>query len=398
MRPFGALAIAAALLAGCATASAQDHALTYHALRNSDLPSRQEPFPIWYSPSAEAEADQFADTMAEAVAWYREALAWEGPLRLAVLNAEDYARYAGQPYPVPYAEVVTGLVVMPDSVADFPGFDAWGLEDRALNTNLTFHEIGHAIARDIGLWSNSFFVNELVANVFLAGYLSATRPDDRSLLEGVPEGFADAARTQYLVDLDDLYSGVGLDNYAWFQFRLAEIADHMVAGRDFGALVADLRAAFPATETVAGGVMPTPEESFRRLEALAPGVTELAADMLGRPGLPGLSTIACGEDDGATTERGVILLENASHDTVRITTRNRARFAVRLDAFGADMSEAEIERLTDEALATGKYGLAIAPAHRYAFTQETAGTQLYIADGGCLIVPEGVGSYVWTGG
>lgn len=399
LRWLATLAVAAAGLAlASVTARAQDsHALTLHGLQASDLPYRDTPFPIWNSPSAAAEADAFAATMADAVAWYRNQLDWHGGLRLAVLNASDYVRYAGQPYPVPYAEVDTGLVVMPDSIAAFPGFDAWGLEDRALNTSLTFHEIGHAIAHDIGLWSNSFWVNELVANIFLAAYLRAAHPGDGTLLDGVPPAFAAAARTQHLTDLDDLYSGVGLDNYAWFQFRLAEMADHMVAGGDFSALVAGLRAAFPVSQTTVGMVMPTPEESLRRLEILAPGVTALAADMVGRPDVPALETIACSPDDGATDAGGVVLFENADDETVRVTTREGAEYAVRLESFGEALDDAEIARRTDAALATGEHGVPIAPAHRYVFRLNVAGTQLYIAGGDCLIVPGGVGAFVWTG-
>lgn len=396
LRRLAAIVVAAAVFVSAPGMAQDDHALTYHSLRASDLPYREEPFPVWHSPSAEREADAFVATMADAVAWYRAETNWDGQLKLAVLNAGDYARYAGQPYPVPYAEVATGLVVMPDSIAAFPGFDAWGLEDRALNTSLTFHEIGHAIARDIGLWSNSFWVDELVANVFLAGYLRAARPDDRSLLQGVPPAFREAARTTRLTDLDDLYAGVGLDNYAWFQFRLAAIADHMVEGRDFGALVEGLRAAFPISETAVGMVMPTPEESLRRLEAIAPGTTALAVDMLGR--LPSLETVACGADDGATEAAGVVLFENASGEIVRIDTRDGAEFAVRLEAFGHDIDGAEIARLTEAALATGAHGVAIPPAHRYVLRQQTAGTQLYIAGGDCLIVPEGAAAFTLTSG
>jgi hypothetical protein len=302
---------------------------------------------------------------------------------------------------VPYAEVVTGLVVMPDSIETFPGFDAWGLDAVDVNANLTLHEIGHAIAHDIGVWSSSHWINELVANVFLAGYLRAERPEDRSLLEGVPPGFADAARTMNLVDLDDLYSGVGLDNYAWFQFRLAAIADFLAADADFGALVANLKAAFPAEEADNASIMPTPEEALRRLEAIKPGVSALADDLLGRPEMPTLDTLPCGADDTATSEPGVVVVENAGDETVRISRRDETNFRVRLELFNTDMTEAEaaaeIERLTEEALATGRHGHAIPPAHRRVFRDDTAGAQLYIAGGGRLIVPEGVARFVWTG-
>jgi hypothetical protein len=302
---------------------------------------------------------------------------------------------------VPYAEVVTGLVVMPDSIVMFPGFDSWDLDAVELNATLTLHEIGHAIAHDIGLWSASHWVNELVANVFLAAYLHAARPTDRSLLEGVPPGFADAARTQNLVDLDDLYAGIGLDNYAWFQFRLATMADFLAADADFVDLIAKLRAAFPVDEAKNASVIPTPEEALRRLDAIKPGVSALAADLLGRPEAREIAPDPCGPDGEPGETKGVILVENLGNDALRIDTREEARWTVRIDFDDTGLSDAErdaeIDRLTDEALATGLHAWTIPPNHRRVFRDDGIGTQLYVAGGGCLIVPAGVAQFAWTG-
>ena len=117
-----------------------------------------------------------------------------------------------------------------------------------LNADLTSHEIGHVIAWQTGIWSNSHWVNELVADIFLAGYLRAREPDDRGLLDGVPAGFDDAGKVTSLAELDLRYAGIGLENYAWFQFRLAALADFLVAGSDFAGLIEGLRAAFPKSE------------------------------------------------------------------------------------------------------------------------------------------------------
>lgn len=394
-------AVFTAVLLSTSTGASQEFSLTFHRLQASDLPVKDAPFTLYCSPGAETEADRYAAALGEAVAWFREAIGWEGRFAMAVLDAADYERYAGQTYPVPFAEVVTGLVVMPDSIATFPGFDAWGLDAVELNANLTLHEIGHAIAHDIGLWSSSHWVNELVANVFLAAYLRAEQPDNR-LLDGVPPGFADAARTTNLVDLDDHYAGVGLDNYAWFQFRLATMADHLAADADFAELIAALTAAFPAEEAKIASVLPTPEEALRRLEAIAPGISALAADLLGRPDVPEIDAVACGPDEAAGDATGVVLVENRGSQTLRIDTREEAQWAVRLDFDDAGLGEAErdaeIDRLTDEALATGLYAWSIPPNHRRVFRDHAAGTQLYITGGGCLMVPDGVASFVWTDG
>lgn len=279
MRRLAALVVAAAVVLG-APAGAQDAATDRDRLVALGLPVQDRPVPVHYSRWASDAASTYAHALNEAAAWYRAELGWDGPMTMAVLDAADYARVTTIPYPVPYAERDTGLVVMPDDISSFPGFDAWGIEAVALNANLTFHEIGHIIAWQTGVWSGSYWVNELVADVFLAAYLRANKPDDRTLLEGVPPAFADAGVITSLSELDRLYAGVGLANYAWFQFRLAAMADHMVADGDFAALIDALRVAFPKDEYVAGAPAPSTEVALARLEAISPGVAAMARDMV----------------------------------------------------------------------------------------------------------------------
>lgn len=376
-----------------------ESSLTLHRLQDSDLPVKEAPFALYYSPAAEAEADRYAAVLAEAVDWYRETIGWEGRFAMAVLDDGDYERYAGQGYPVPFAEIVTGLVVMPDDISAFPGFDVWDLEAGHLNQTLTLHEVGHVIAYDIGLWSQSHWVNELMANVFLAGYLRARHPDDRALLEGVPPGFEDAGRTKHLVDLDRLYAGVGLDNYAWFQFRLAEIADHLAADADFATLIRALREAFPSGET-GGNNVPTPEESFRRLEAITPGIGAMAAGLVGRPPMPEIGAAACRVEPETRAAEGVLEIENASDRMLYLNERAHVAFMAEMllmsDLEGAAY-DAAVEQATDDAMASDEFAYAVNPGHRRVYA-DPAGTQLHILGGDCVIVPDRAGRFVWTGG
>lgn len=197
-------------------------------------------------------------------------------LRVAVLDAEDYARVGNIPYPTPYTEGRTGMIVIADDVSSHPGFDLWDIDPFALNVAWGFHEMGHKFARDLGIWSPSFFVNELIANVFMAGYIRAERPIFAAYLGGLPPRFADAGVLTKLEDFDRVYFSMGQANYLWFHFQLAAMADFMVEGEDFGALIDRLRVEFdisnPRRETV--------EENLARLETIKPGIAALAAPML----------------------------------------------------------------------------------------------------------------------
>lgn len=91
-------------------------------------------------------------------------------------------------------------------------------------------------------------MNELVANMFMAAYIDAKRPDLKWALEG-PEahGMKQAPRYTSLRDLDYVYApGVGAQNYVWFQHHIERLAEFLVAGQKFPAVIAKLQAEFPS--------------------------------------------------------------------------------------------------------------------------------------------------------
>jgi hypothetical protein len=394
-----ALALAAGLVA--IPAAAQDTSNDLDRLLALGLPVKAGAIVLHYSPSTAAVAGTYADALTDAVAWYRARLDWMNPVVMAVLDRDDYARVANVPYPVPYAERATGLVVMPDSIAGYPGFHRWHLDPVTLNANLTFHEIGHVIAWQTGIWSNSHWVNEFVADVFLAGYLRAEKPDDRTLLDGVPPGFEDAGKITSLTELDDRYAGVGLLNYAWFQFRLAALADFLVAGRNFAGIVDGLREAFPKQEYLSISAMPTPDEALRRLERTAPGIAAMAHDMTGPPNSPEVVAQPCGPSPDVAEAQGEIVVENRSDRTVALNNPEVVRTGVEIDVMmqtelEGEAREVEIDRRMEAAMASGDYAQSVEPGYRRSFIAGI-GNQLKIVGGDCLIVGAGSARFVRDG-
>ena len=346
------LALVAALLAAVTLLSLQpamaqpspygfgESALAGHGLPVVDTGTLR----LYHSPSAGAGASQLAKTMSAAVDWYRGRLDWDREIAVAVLDRQDWEALSVVPYPVPYAQLLWDVVVMPDSIESFPGFDRWGFEPRALNEALTFHEIGHIAAHRLGIRSGNHFVEELIANIFLAAYVRAERPDLAFILAGVPAGFDAGMAHRRLVDLDDLYAGVGLMNYAWFQFRLAVLADYMVARAPLEDIVGGLRDAFPADtwhrrETIAA--------SLARLEAIVPGVTSLAADLIGDGLLPRLLPGPCGQPAKMSGEPKTLFVENrtARDFKYRIPTllRETIEIELRIDTMLSGIGEDEFE-------------------------------------------------------
>jgi hypothetical protein len=233
-----------------------------------------------YSDGAEAEARFYAREVEAAVKWYRETLDWSGSITMAVLNAADYRRTTLIPYPSPHAETRTRFIIIADHVETHPGFDLWDIDGRAINAAWTFHEMGHVIARDLGIASANLWVNELIASVIMAGYVRAERPQFAGFQSGMPPRFADAGHYETLAEFDQLYFDMGQFDYLWFHFHIARIADHMVSvPGGLSAVVDGLRREFPIE---VGRGRETIAQTLVRLERIAPGVAELAAPLTGK--------------------------------------------------------------------------------------------------------------------
>ena len=233
---------------------------------------------VSYSEGADEEARFFADEVAAAVDWYRQELGWDGTIRMAVLGAADYPRVTPLPYPSPHAETATGFIVVADRADDHPGFDLWDLDNQVVSAAWAFHEVGHVIARDLGIVSANLWVNELIANVIMAGYIRAARPELIGYQSGMPPRFASQNRFGTLAEFDEIYFRMGQRDYLGFHFHLAALADFMVDGPGGLAAVIDgLRREFPLEE---GRGRETVAATVDRLERVRVGVAAMVAPLM----------------------------------------------------------------------------------------------------------------------
>jgi len=242
------------------------------------LPRFDGAITLHYSPPAAAEAARTRAELEAAVLWFRRRLGWTATVRVAVLSKPDFARATAIPYPTPHAESSTGFIILADRVDEHPGFERWDLDGPALNAAWGVHELGHVLARDLGIASANSWVGELVANIFMAAYVRAERPALAGFQSGLPPRFRAPPRYTRLAELDALYFSIGQENYLWFQFEIARLADYLVAAKDLPVVVADLQREFPAAarrgrESVA--------ETFTRLERVRAGVTAAAGALFG---------------------------------------------------------------------------------------------------------------------
>lgn len=351
--------MAAAMASGTARAQPSPYGVSETLLVDHGLALIEtDALRLYHSEGVEAEARRLAQVMSAAVSWYRARLDWDQPLAVAVLGREDWEAMARIPYPVPFAEMFWDVVVMPDSIVGFPGFARWGFDPRALNEALTFHEIGHVMANRLGIRSGNHFVEELIANIFLAAYVRAERPDLAFILAGVPAGFDRNDAYRSLIDLDDLYAGVGLMNYAWFQFRLAVLADFMVANAPLEEIIVGLREAFPAEAWHRRETIPA---SLARLEVVVPGVSSLVADIIGDGMLPRVVPGVCAEPVEISGDANTLFVENRGTEAflyrIPALLRDAIEIQLRIDGMLSEIGEDELQARAETAFAEAMDGI-----------------------------------------
>lgn len=270
------------------------------------------PIPTVSVAGAEDRARRYAQTIREALDFFETELGWTLEFRLAVLDRAAWERVSGVPWPAPFVHADEAYIVMPASIVDYPGFGQWNFEDRALTEVLTVHEVGHALGNANGLHSDNHWLHELIADLFLAAFIHARQPSMLPLLNGPPQGFGPFPHRQF-ADLDYLYSGVGLLNYAWYQFELARLANLMLAEKPFRQIALEL------VRQLDGRTPSLAPRSIEPILAVTPKLGGELARFTGESSLPMVQPKVCADailkHDGDSSG---IVFENSSSETIHV--------------------------------------------------------------------------------
>ena len=232
--------------------------------------------PVLANPSAVDRAMIFAGVISKAEAHFARELGWKLPFRMLVLGRADWEKITPVPYPAPHVWNGKRLILMPESLRDYPGFETWGFDDVQLNAILTVHEVGHALADENGLkWDNvNRSLHELLANIMMASFIHAEHPGMARLLDGVPAGFG-PSRAFTMEDFNAEYISLGLRDYAWFQFEVAKAAGIMSRAKPLQALMAEISTELGQSRGMLG------DREISNLDRIAPGTADALANLKG---------------------------------------------------------------------------------------------------------------------
>ena len=132
---------------------------------------------------------------------------------------------------------------------------------------VAFHEVGHAFAQALELENLNLWLSELTATYFLQGYLVENEPELAQVwLAMGAVSYLQGGAPEYtsLAKFDELYSGVGVPNYDWYQKQFAKKAADLYERHGLGFARA-LQEMFGGVDSLDG------VDALNRLEEQFPG-------------------------------------------------------------------------------------------------------------------------------
>ena len=146
------------------------------------------------------------------------------------------------PYGIPYASDDGFELVIPAEPRENFLVDAYAAHGTRESAErfadlIAVHELGHLHVREMGLDLPPGWLVEFMATYLASCFLVAHRPEDASLWYALARAHAEGTNPEHrsLEVLDELYFGVGPDNYIWYQNALTLMVERVQVdlGLDF---------------------------------------------------------------------------------------------------------------------------------------------------------------------
>ncbi len=275
--------------------------------------------PTAYVPASKNRALAYQRSLEAALPWFDQQLGIHVPMNFYVLDQASYESEKDSPsWPVAYSDPTSNpnIIVFPSRIEEIAGSPP---QEKLAGEYILFHEAGHNYAAALHIASNNAWVNELIANLFMAEYIHARRPDLKWTMDG-PSSRGIHTQPHYtsLRDLDYVYyPGVGALNYAWYQYELEELARFLIADQSLPVLVKKLQAEFPA----AAAKQETLEQITAHLDHIRPGSEAFLKPLYGPSILAHISPSACPVSPiAANGHLSVIAVQNDSSKPLAVTS------------------------------------------------------------------------------
>jgi hypothetical protein len=137
-----------------------------------------------------------------------------------------------------------------------------------------FHELGHVYSRAYELATHRKWSNEMAASYFAYAYMDAKHPELRAVFEGVTQTSVDTVDPRFtsFEDFERIYTGVGAENYGWYQAMFIKRISAIYPEHGLSFLE-------KAKASLESDRKLTDEELLARLEDTAPGFIQWAEEV-----------------------------------------------------------------------------------------------------------------------
>ena len=234
------------------------------------------PIQVRYPAGSEERAGEVQRFFADAIPFFQAKLAAPLIFTVALLGPKEWL--AINPPGTTYAQMLPGAVDGTPPLIFLPAIRGHALDPiptppgapdgNRVSMAVAFHELGHIVVRRMGLpqEEGSGWLGEFFAGYVAYVYMLEKRPDDAQFLDDVTAGGASRIQPCPCLPLDKMATGVGVENYMWFQLSLSERVREVARLKGW-AFLEEARTLRAKTDA----------ELLAQLEVLAPGFIAWAA-------------------------------------------------------------------------------------------------------------------------
>jgi hypothetical protein len=269
---------------------------------------------VYYSPQYERKALELRSMLEDMMSYFNGNLKVRMNFTLAVLDEPQWERVVGTmqrrdifmlevdkpsglepfrvPYGIPLSSTPPNIVFIPATgdnqptksvlsvKASAPDFVIEAIRANGLTYEeaaqkmpglIGFHEVGHNYVDDYGIRATNTWLREFLAHYFAYAFLSKKYPKTARLFLALHEALIAGIKPEHtsLEDLNNLSTGVGAENYGWYQAQLLRMVARVYKRKGLS-FVSEVKKAFPTSEKDSVSM----EVGLQRLEKIYPGFME----------------------------------------------------------------------------------------------------------------------------
>ena len=214
------------------TSSAQS---TLEKVKALDLNTINDNITTYYSTGYENQAEATLNLISKSVGFFEEHFEVSQSFSITVIDSVNWGKITSIPYGLPFVSGPPYIVCIPANsenvlsniiartIGGYELQDKYGMTNNEITdlfvSLIGFHELGHIYAHSYGATFPNKWTFEFAATYFAYFYLDRNFPKERDIWIEVSNIIIKEIQPHYtsLKDFEMKYSGVGIENYTWYQ-------------------------------------------------------------------------------------------------------------------------------------------------------------------------------------